>query len=321
MWPLTSLPSYPSLNAPGRLDRAIGTLMAVAAALVIGVSIGGASVFALVGALTVPPKGSERSTPAEPVVAAAPAVNPSTGSATTTIAIPAQRENPAAQLRQPTSPQPTTTPTPSQVTSPTQEVKPWPDALSRASHPTVATTATNAATAVTAWRQSAPAAAPAVVGQRPEAESAKRTAGRGEDSKPSRAEALGQSSRHPVSSRQRTIVNSQDEQAAADEKTAAELPADDRRQIGDFFGNRHVRDNDVTDREKGIPPNKTHAGSFGVSRPTIVEPRDRNYSDERHGQWGDQRGGGFFALFGLFGRRYDRWADRDNWRENNRPDD
>jgi hypothetical protein len=318
MLPLTSPPSYPGLNAPRRLDRAIGTLMTAAAALVIGASIGGASVFALVSALTVSPKGSERSTPAAPAVAAAPVVNPSsTESATTTTAIPAQTNNSAAQLQQSTPRGPATTPTQAQVTSPIQDVKPWPDALSRASHPTAATTATNAPTGVAASRapnQSAPAQAAApTVETRPEADTAKRTAGRGADSKPSRAEAPRQSPRDPVRSKQRTIATSEDPRSAADEETAA----DGRRPIWDFVGDRHLRD-DVTDREKGVPPNVTRARSFGSSRPTIVQPRDRNYADERQGQWADQQGGGFFDLFG---RRDNRWVDRENWRENNRFDD
>jgi len=50
-------------------------------------------------------------------------------------------------------------------------------------------------------------------------------------------------------------------------------------------------------------------GLFGSSRPAIVGSRDPKYADERPGQWGDQRGGGFL---GLFGRRDGQWDDRDN---------
>jgi hypothetical protein len=279
MWLSASPPGYPGFNAPRRSDRAATALVAIAVALLIGAGLGGASVFAIVAALTAAPsqevgvaanKTTENRQPAGRVAAAAPVPDPSTGAAAganaTTMTASTQAENLANQP-QTTPPPSTTVPAEqAQVTPPAQAVKPWPDALSRA-HRAEAETAAPDQTAP-AVRSAAP---PAATNERDSADG----------SQPS----------------ERREVNG---------KNAAGKTAD--RAISESRLQRQAPPNNLNEADRRWASPSRDARRAGV------EPRERDDAD-REGDRPrnrDQWRGGFFSLFSLGGNWRDR---RGNWED------
>ena len=326
MWPSTSPPRYRDLDRPARFDRAVRTVVVMTAAVLIGAAAGGASVLAIVSALTAPPrhdlrleaKGREKPAPAEPRVVAAPpskpadpspsVPNPPTGTATITTAAAeaAARAGPQAQyLDQAQAAAPASTAPAAQAPTvpPATPVKPWPDALSRAPHPAEAAT--------TAPRQGAPsqaAAAPAAREQRPDADHAQQAAGPGEEGKPSHPAGPAGSvrpARNHEAARQRTVAIERDAPATAGEQAAER--GDDARPLWDFFGERRFRDDAASDRKNATAhePDLRHSNADRDTRDRATKTRPGQRRDEASWRERDQWGGGFF---GLFGRR-DTWRD------------
>jgi hypothetical protein len=318
MWLPTSPRSDSSLDATRPRDRAGRTFIIAAVALLLGAGAGGASMFAVVAALTAPP----RDDPAASKTATA-------GTAARPTPVPAQPEPAPAQSENPP-------PRVAEITPSPQPVKPWPDALSRAHSADAATPPASSQS------PPAPAAAPA-----------DQQANRDRPSRPNAPEATADKS----GTADRTTAWRSNSKPPSAETKAAGPRTDDSRQARDSYGNRRFRVGEVTDDgqdrtppqnrtpydadrsqpkadrdAKGVTPKTGAHGrrqdnvdddqqGFGASSDksgrAIGEPRARGDLDDARGQWGgrDNWGAGpFGGLFGLFGLR-DNWhGDHDNWR-------
>jgi hypothetical protein len=330
MWLPTSPRSYSGLGATRPPDRAGRTFIIAAVALLLGAGAGGASMFAVVAALTAPPRdGPDASKTATPATAARP-----------TPVAPPQSENAPARVL--ATPAPAKPPQQAEITPAPQPVKPWPDALSRAHSADAATPPASSQSAP------APAAAPAdrQAGRdrpfRPNAHEATADKSGTEDRTTAWRSSSKPSNGSAETSKQHTTATSRDAPPAAETK-AAGPGTDDRPQVRDPYGNRRFRVGEVTDDgqdrtppkpdrdARGVTPKTgAHArrqdsvdddrqgwgDSSGKSRRAIVEPRERDDLDDERGRWGgrDNWGAGpFGGLFGLFGRR-DTWrGDAGGW--------
>jgi hypothetical protein len=274
-------------------------MVAIAVALLIGAGLGGASVFAIVAALTAPPnqpaaanqpsqeagviadKKAENPHSAEAVAAAAlpgPSLAAAAGAGATTMTAALQAENLADQPQ--TTPPASTTAAAeqAQVTPPAQPVKPWPDALSRAHRPEAETGASDQAAAA----RSTP---PAATSERDSAGRSQRGEQRDDADRSQRSE--------------RREANGKNAAGKTADKTADRAISESRqRQPSNNFNE--------ADRRWTSPSRD--------ARRSGVEPRERDDGDGEGDQWRDhqQWHGGFFGLFSRGGN----WRDRsDNWRD------
>jgi len=301
MWLSASPPGDPGFNAPRQTGRAVATLVVIAVALLIGVGLGGASVFAIVAALTGAPtqgvggagnkaaenktaesktaesKTAENPQPAGRVAAAAASPDPSAGVAAAVSAPTMPASTPEENLADQPPARPTAAPTEQAlVTPPLQPVKPWPDALTRAHR------AEESETPARDQAAAAPSAAP----------------------------------RAPASERG-SGDRSHSESGAANGEHAAGKTADRATSESTFRRQPPPKNFDEADRRASLSRNGRRAGIEPHER---FEPRERVRSRERddadgegdrwrnHDAW---RGG----LFGLFSRG-GNWRDRsDNWED------
>jgi hypothetical protein len=323
---------YYYARPPTRFGRALRTLVLTAAAALVGVVAGGVSVFAIVAALSAPPREDTRAAAAKVGAAAA-----TSGPVSPTISQPAPAgpsRQQAAQQPLPQSPPAQAMPaTQAEVTPSVDKPKPWPDALSRARHPAALDTPKPGQAAA------AESASPVPAKQQVGDDRDNRKDNRGQDNKASASSSAERAAVSPSDSaapaaepnepaKRRVVVTASVRQQRSNDKfndkpndKAAELPPN-KPQLFDFFGDQQqVREEQPTIGPGQVAPRgatkprstwrrqddwaapdqaQRALGANSPRRRVIVNPAPANSDEQRVGS-----DGGFFGFLGPSGR--DDW--------------